>query len=32
MLKWYLNDLDIFEYKENEVALKNLAENDEDEI
>ena len=32
MSKWYLNDLDILKYEEDEVASKNLAENGEDEI
>ena len=32
MLKWYLNNLDIFEYEKNEVVSQNLAKNDEDEI
>ena len=39
-LKWYLNNLDILEYKEDEeeyrnnceIALKNLAKNDEEEM
>ena len=32
MLKWYLNDLDILEYEEDEVASQNLARNGENEI
>lgn len=32
MSKWSLNDLDILEYKEDKVALKNLFKNGEDKI
>ena len=32
MLEWYLNDFDILKYDEDDVASKNLVENDEDEI
>ena len=32
MSKWYLNDLDILKYEEDEVASKNLVEDYEDEI
>ena len=32
MTKWCLNDLNILEYEKNEVTLKNLSENSEDEI
>lgn len=32
MSKWYLNELDILEYEENEVVSNNLIENDEDGI
>ena len=32
MSKWYLNDFDILEYKEDELALKNLIENGKNEI
>lgn len=30
--KWYLYDIDILEYEENEVALKNITENNENWI
>ena len=32
MSKWYLNDLDILEYEEDEIASKNLVENAKYEI
>ena len=32
MSKWYLNDLDILEYEEDEIASKNIVENGENEI
>ena len=32
MSKWYLNDLDIFEYEQNEIVSKNHTENGEDGI
>ena len=32
MLKGYLDNLDILRYEEDKVALKNIAENDEDKI
>ena len=32
MSKLYINDFDILEYEEDEVALKNFVENSEDEI
>ena len=32
MSKWNLNDFDILKYEKDEVALKNIVENCEDEI
>ena len=32
MSKWYLYDIDIFKYEEDEAGLKSLTENNESEI